>query len=99
VTGVVTLRGQPHVVSGQVDRLVVTPDAVRIIDFKTNRPPPRRVEDVNEAYVMQMALYRAVLSGLFPDRKVSAALLWTDGPFAMALPDALLDAAVGRVPA
>ena len=32
--------GRP--VSGQVDRLVVAPDAVVIVDYKTNRPAPRR---------------------------------------------------------
>lgn len=83
-----------HVVSGQVDRMVVTADTVRIIDYKTNRPPPRRVEDVAEAYVMQMATYRAVLAQLYPGRTVSCALLWTDGPFLMELPAAALDLAL-----
>ncbi|MFA7429606.1 MAG: double-strand break repair helicase AddA [Rhodospirillaceae bacterium] len=83
-----------HVVSGQVDRMVVTPDAVRIIDYKTNRPPPRRVEDVAEAYLMQMAAYRAVLSQLYPGRAVVCALLWTDGPFLMDLPAPALDLAL-----
>ncbi|MGC2855073.1 double-strand break repair helicase AddA [Novispirillum sp. DQ9] len=86
-----------HVVSGQVDRMVVTADAVRVIDFKTNRPPPRRVEDVAEAYLMQMATYRAVLSQLYPDRPVRCALLWTDGPFLMELPAAALDAALAAL--
>jgi ATP-dependent helicase/nuclease subunit A len=97
VTGVVTLGGRVQVVSGQVDRLVVTEDAVRVVDFKTNRPPPRRVEDVPEAYLIQMALYRAVLRGLWPERRILAALLWTDGPRAMALPEALLDAVLEGV--
>lgn len=83
-----------HVVSGQVDRMVVTPEAVRVVDFKTNRPPPRRVEDVAEAYLMQMATYRAVLSQLYPDRPVRCALLWTDGPFLMELPGPALDTAL-----
>lgn len=83
-----------HVVSGQVDRMVVTADMVRIIDYKTNRPPPRRPEDVAEAYVMQMATYRAVLAQLYPGRTVSCALLWTDGPFLMDLPAAALDLAL-----
>ena len=39
----------------------------------------------------QMAAYRAVLREIYPDRPVSAALLWTDGPRLMALPGALLD--------
>ena len=50
-------------VFGLVDRLVVTRDAVLIADYKTNHPAPRRPEDVPD-YVMQLALYRAVLAKL-----------------------------------
>ena len=34
-------QGEPVSVSGQVDRLVVTPSEVLIVDFKTNHAPPR----------------------------------------------------------
>ena len=78
-------------VSGQVDRLVVTDTAVLVVDYKTNRPPPRRVEDVDVAYLDQMALYRALLQQVFPERQVAAALLWTHAPRLMPLPEALLD--------
>ncbi len=30
----------PALVSGQIDRLVVTPDEVLIVDYKTNHAPP-----------------------------------------------------------
>ena len=36
--------------------------------------PPRSVP---QKYVLQLALYRAVLSRLWPDRPVRAAVLWT----------------------
>ncbi|MBR9826936.1 MAG: double-strand break repair helicase AddA, partial [Alphaproteobacteria bacterium] len=48
-------------VRGQVDRLVQTQTEVLVIDYKTNRPPPDRVEDVPEVYLGQMAAYRALL--------------------------------------
>ena len=32
-------------VSGQVDRLVVTPDEVLIADYKTNRPAPKSLDE------------------------------------------------------
>lgn len=80
-----------HVVSGQVDRLLVSADTVHVIDYKTNRPPPRRVEDVPAAYLFQMAAYRAVLGGLYPGRDIRCTLLWTDGPFLMDLPPAAMD--------
>jgi ATP-dependent helicase/nuclease subunit A len=81
-----------RVVAGQVDRLAVTDDAVLVADFKTNRPPPERVEDVPALYLRQMAAYRAVLRAVFPGRTVTCVLVWTYAARMMALPDALLDA-------
>jgi len=82
------------VVSARLDRLVVTPDRVLVIDFKTNRPAPDRIEDTDPVYVRQLAIYRAVLRRLYPDRTVEAALVWTDGPRLMPVPDALIDEAL-----
>jgi ATP-dependent helicase/nuclease subunit A len=80
-----------RLVSGQIDRLLVTDAAVLVVDFKTNRPPPVRPEEVDPAYLDQMALYRGLLQAIFPDRPVRAALLWTYAPRLMPLPDGLLD--------
>jgi ATP-dependent helicase/nuclease subunit A len=85
------------VVSGQIDRLVVTKEAVLIADYKTNRVPPRRLDDVPEAYVAQLALYRAVLARLYPDHPVGAALIWTHVPDLMEIPAARLDRALARL--
>ena len=81
-------------VSGRIDRLVITPDRVLIVDYKTNRPAPQRIEDADPAYVLQLAVYRAVLQQLYPDRAVEAALVWTDGPQLMAVPGAMMDVAL-----
>ena len=48
--------------TGQVDRLVVTPGRVLVLDYKTNRPPPTDPADVAPLYLRQMAAYRAVLN-------------------------------------
>ena len=77
-------------VSGRIDRLVVTPERVLIVDYKTNRPAPASVEAVDPAYVLQLAVYAAVLRRLYPDRPVEAALVWTDGPVLMPVPEAML---------
>jgi ATP-dependent helicase/nuclease subunit A len=87
----------PVPVSGQVDRLAVTPDLVLIADYKTDRPAPRRPEDSPEEYRTQLALYRAVLAKLYPERDIRALLVWTDIPDFMEIPAALLDAALARV--
>jgi ATP-dependent helicase/nuclease subunit A len=84
-------------VSGQVDRLSVTQTAVLIADFKTNRPAPRKITDVPPAYTRQLALYRAVLQKLYPDRLVSAALIWTEVPDLMELSAQVLDGALAQV--
>ena len=79
------------VLGGQVDRLVAGEREVHIVDFKTNRPAARRLEDVPRAYLRQMAAYRQALRRIYPGRAVDCALLWTDGPVLMELPGALLD--------
>lgn len=79
-------------VSGQIDRLCVTEDAVLIVDYKTNRPPPASVAEAPLAYRRQMAAYRRLLQDIYPGLPVRAALLWTDGPTLMELPAHALDA-------
>jgi len=84
-------------VSGQIDRLAITDDEVLIADFKTNRPPPHFVEDTPDIYLVQMALYRAALQKLYPDKRVAGVLIWTHETRAMRLPDSVLDAALTRL--
>jgi ATP-dependent helicase/nuclease subunit A len=84
-------------ISGRVDRLVVTPDRVLVVDYKTNRPSPARIEDADPAYLSQMAVYAAVLAEVFPDRPIEAAIVWTDGPKLMAVPEKVMAAALGRL--
>jgi ATP-dependent helicase/nuclease subunit A len=84
-------RGPKLRICGQIDRLVRTDHEVVIIDYKTNRPPPREVAGIPAAYLYQMASYRLVLSKIFRGQPIRAAILWTDGPRLMPIPDDLLD--------
>lgn len=97
IIGVLETQSGPKTISGQVDRLVVEANAVTVIDYKTNRPPPERVEDLEQIYVNQMALYWGVLRQIFSDRMVRCALLWTDGPRIMEIPENLLRAALEKI--
>ena len=83
-----------RVISGQVDRLLVTDDSVLIVDYKTNRPPPLDPRDVAPIYLRQMAAYRAALACIYPGKRIRCALLWTDGPRLMPLDGAMLDDAL-----
>ena len=84
-------------VSGRVDRLVVDETRVLVVDYKTNRPSPDRIEDADTAYLAQMAVYAAVLREVFPGRAVEAALVWTDGPKLMPVPEKVMVEALARL--
>ncbi len=78
------------VIAGSVDRLLVTDTQVSIIDFKTGRRVPDSADAVEPYHLKQMAAYAAALRVIFPDRIVTAALLFTTGPRLIELPDDLL---------
>ncbi len=80
-----------RVVSGQIDRLLVTESTVTVVDYKTDRPAPADAAAVPTVYYRQMAAYRAALRSIYPERRIRCALLWTDGPHLMELDDALLE--------
>jgi ATP-dependent helicase/nuclease subunit A len=82
----------PALVSGQIDRLVVTEKEVLIVDFKTNHAPPSLPAAAPAGYIRQLALYRAVLQKLYPQLPIRAALLWTETPDLMEISAPALDA-------
>jgi ATP-dependent helicase/nuclease subunit A len=93
IVGRLERPGQPKaLVSGQIDRLVVTPSEVLIVDYKTNHAPPSLAAEAPQGYVRQLALYRAVLQKLYPLKPVRAALLWTETPELMEISTPALDA-------
>jgi ATP-dependent helicase/nuclease subunit A len=75
------------VITGRVDRLVVSEGVVRVLDFKTGRIIPRSAESLPVATLRQMAHYVAALELIFPEHKVEASLLFTHGPVMMMLRD------------
>jgi ATP-dependent helicase/nuclease subunit A len=89
--------GRPALVSGQIDRLVVTANEVLIVDFKTNHAPPSRPDEAPRGYVRQLALYRAVLARLYPQQVVRAALLWTETAELMEISAPALEAELASI--
>jgi ATP-dependent helicase/nuclease subunit A len=87
----------PALVSGQIDRLVVTPGEVLIVDYKTNYAPPGAAAEAPSSYVRQLALYCAVLRKLYPHLPVRAALLWTETPELMEISAPALDAQLASI--
>lgn len=78
------------VITGRIDRMIVEPGRVRIIDFKTGRSVPEDAHGVITPYLRQMAHYVAALETIFPDSVVEASLLYTHAPRLIRLPDAVL---------
>jgi ATP-dependent helicase/nuclease subunit A len=87
----------PALVSGQIDRLVVTPGEVLIVDYKTNYAPPGAAAEAPSSYVRQLALYCVVLRKLYPHLPVRAALLWTETPELMEISAPALDAQLASI--
>lgn len=69
-----------RLISGQIDRMLVTEKAVWVVDYKTNRPPPAHPNGIPVLYHQQMSYYRDIVSEVYQGRNIRCFLLWTDGP-------------------
>jgi ATP-dependent helicase/nuclease subunit A len=88
-----TLGGR---LSGQIDRLVIAPDRVLAVDFKSNAVVPDRPDATPEALLRQMGAYAEMLAAIYPDRRIETAILWTRAASLMELPASLTGAALAR---
>ena len=85
---------------GTIDRLVITPDHVLAIDFKSNAVVPRSEAEVPEGILRQMGAYAAALRLIWPERRGETAGLWTRTGVLMPLGPARVAAALAEaVPA
>ncbi len=88
------IAGRP--LMGVIDRLVVTPERVLAVDYKSNAVVPDSPEQVPEGLLRQMGAYAAALAAIWPGRKVETAILWTRAARLMPLPADLTAAALAR---
>lgn len=84
---------------GVIDRLIIEPDRVLAVDFKSNRVVPRDAGSVPEGLLRQMGAYAHLLSALYPGRRIETALLWTATATLMPLPPRAIAAALDRAAA
>ncbi|WP_174214261.1 double-strand break repair helicase AddA [Erythrobacter sp. KY5] len=78
------------VVAGTVDRLLVTEEAVTVVDLKTTRRPPESLDEVPRATLRQMAAYASALEAIYPGRDVRAAVLYTHNTTLIEIPKVTL---------
>jgi ATP-dependent helicase/nuclease subunit A len=70
-------NGAPVTLAGRIDRLVVEPQRVLVVDFKSDADATEDAAAVKPAYKTQLGLYALVATQLFPGAAVEAAILWT----------------------
>jgi ATP-dependent helicase/nuclease subunit A len=85
----------PVTLAGRIDRLVVAPPEVLVIDFKSDASPPADAAGIPPGYRRQLALYALVATRLFPAKIVRPAILWTALESLMFLPAEMLAESAG----
>lgn len=85
-------------VAGQIDRMLVTDETVTIIDYKTGAPPPQG-QRPQSRYISQMAAYGALISEIYPGRKIDCYLLWCQNQSLTVLTEQEREEAVSRMQA
>jgi ATP-dependent helicase/nuclease subunit A len=86
--------GAPRAFSGQVDRIAITPEAVLIADYKTTSSAPRDASGLDPSHVRQVALYRALIAPLYPEKGVKALIVFTGAARSVVVPAEMMDAAL-----
>lgn len=71
---------------GKIDRLILRPDQVLVVDFKSNRVVPDHPSAIPDGLVRQMRAYADALRQIYPDRRIVCEILWTRTGALMAVP-------------
>ncbi|WP_137700934.1 double-strand break repair helicase AddA [Marimonas lutisalis] len=77
-------------IQGVIDRLVIGPDTVLAVDFKTNAAVPETLQACPDGLLRQMGAYASALSQVYPGKTIETALLWTRNATLMRLPHDLV---------
>ena len=97
IMGTLALEGKDYAISGRIDRLAVTETEVIILDYKTNRVPPKGPEEVPPAHRAQLAIYREILKPLYPGKSFQCVLVYTESAGVITLPPDLLSRSLAEL--
>ncbi len=89
-----TLLGRP--MRGTIDRLIVEPDRILAIDYKSNRVIPETPQETPEGILRQMGAYADALAQIYPGRRIETAILWTHHATLMPLDPDIVSVALAR---
>ena len=94
LAGTIDTDAGKRAVSGVIDRLIIDPGRVWIIDYKSTRSPAQGVRQLAPDIMYQMALYHRLARDIFPHHTLRVSILWTHTRRLMDIPPGLLDAAL-----
>ncbi|CDZ51003.1 double-strand break repair helicase AddA [Neorhizobium galegae] len=97
IMGTLALEGRDYAISGRIDRLVVTEDRVIILDYKTNRVPPKNLDVIPLSHRAQLAIYREILRPLYPAKNFDCVLVYTESAQVVTLPAELLSRSLAEL--
>ncbi len=83
-------------IAGSIDRLILSPGHVLIVDYKSNAVVPGGASQVPEGILRQLGAYAHILAQIYPDRRIETAILWTRGPYLMRLDPDIVRVALAR---
>jgi ATP-dependent helicase/nuclease subunit A len=91
-----SIQGQPFY--GLIDRLIIGPEPILAVDFKSNRVVPESTKSCPEGLLRQMGAYLHMLRAVYPEARIEVAILWTAARRLMPLPHDLVTRALHRAP-
>jgi ATP-dependent helicase/nuclease subunit A len=82
--------------AGTIDRLLIGPDRVLIIDYKSNSLIPDRPEATPEGILRQLGAYAHMVAQIYPEHRIETAVLWTRRPVLMPVDPEIVRSALQR---
>ncbi len=79
---------------GIIDRLVIFPDRILAIDFKSNAVVPPTTDAVPDGLLRQLGAYFGALEQVYPNHRIETAILWTKTATLMPLEHEVVTAAL-----
>lgn len=67
-----------QVIIGRIDLLVIAPESLTIIDYKSDIRPPKSQKNIPASHIQQLNLYRRIIHKLYPDHQIICQILWLD---------------------
>jgi len=97
LSGIIETNKGQLLISGQIDRLIISDYKITVLDYKSNQLVPDSASETPPEYLTQLALYREMVRQIYAGKPIECSLLWTQSPEIMTIPDEMLDNALHSI--